>query len=34
MRVLSRLGTSSSFAFPSRFIAPRRLMIGVKFQFN
>jgi outer membrane receptor protein involved in Fe transport len=32
--VLSRLGTSESYAFPSAFIPPRRLMIGAKFQFN
>jgi outer membrane receptor protein involved in Fe transport len=30
--VLSRLGTSESFALPADFFAPRRLMIGVKFQ--
>jgi hypothetical protein len=29
----SRLGTSSSFGLPTRFIFPRRLMIGAKFRF-
>jgi hypothetical protein len=29
----SRLGTSSSFGLPTRFILPRRLMIGAKFLF-
>lgn len=31
--ILSRLGTSSSFGVPSRFILPRRLMVGAKFRF-
>jgi hypothetical protein len=29
----SRLGTSSSFGLPTRFLFPRRLMIGAKFIF-
>jgi hypothetical protein len=29
----SRLGTSSSFGLPTRFIQPRRLMVGAKFRF-
>ncbi len=31
--VLSQLGTSSSFGVRSRFLPPRRLMLGVKFNF-
>jgi outer membrane receptor protein involved in Fe transport len=31
--VLSRLGTSESYAIPSEIVAPRRLMIGAKFQY-
>jgi hypothetical protein len=31
--VLSRLGTSSTFGVPSRFVLPRRLMVGAKFRF-
>lgn len=31
--VLSRLGTSSTFGVPSRFIIPRRLMLGAKVRF-
>jgi outer membrane receptor protein involved in Fe transport len=31
--VLDRRGTSSNFAIPSRFIQPRRLMLGAKFRF-
>jgi hypothetical protein len=29
----SRLGTASSFALPTRFLLPRRLMVGAKFLF-
>lgn len=29
----SRLGTASNFGLPTRFIYPRRLMIGAKFRF-
>jgi len=29
----SRLGTSSSFGLPTRFVLPRRLMLGAKFRF-
>ena len=31
--VLSRLGTSSSFAVRSNFLPPRRIQLGVKFLF-
>ena len=31
--VLSTLGTSESFDFPSFFVLPRRLMLGAKFRF-
>jgi hypothetical protein len=31
--VLSRLGTSAIFGVPSRFVLPRRLMVGAKFRF-
>jgi len=31
--VLSRIGTSDTFAQPSLFLDPRRLMIGAKFEF-
>jgi len=29
----SRLGSSSSFGLPTRFLAPRRMMIGAKLKF-
>ena len=31
--VQDRLGTSSSFGLPTRFVLPRRLMLGAKFRF-
>jgi hypothetical protein len=31
--VASRLGTSSSFADPTRYLLPRRMMLGAKFRF-
>ncbi len=31
--VLDRRGTSDNFAVPSRFLLPRRLMVGAKFRF-
>jgi hypothetical protein len=31
--ILNRLGTSSTFGKPSRFIFPRRMMIGAKVSF-
>ena len=31
--VVSRFGTSSGFEVPEDFLPPRRLQVGVKFQF-
>ena len=31
--IVTRLGTASNFGVPTRFIYPRRLMLGAKFRF-
>jgi hypothetical protein len=31
--IQDRLGTSESFGEPTRFVLPRRLMLGAKFRF-
>ena len=31
--IVTRIGTASNFGVPTRFIYPRRLMLGTKFRF-